>query len=69
MTDRVTLRADDAIIAMIELRSSIERLDEMSDFPSRDEIRAENFAAYERICKALRLKATVSCKSIMDRIG
>lgn len=62
-TDRVTLRGDDALTAWVALRASIQRLDELaekSDFPKRAEYRAEQWEAYQRIAKALGLKATLA---------
>lgn len=59
-SDRVTLRADDAITAMTALRASIRQMDELLSVGRGDpEYRAELFAAYERICRALRLQPTL----------
>lgn len=66
MSDRVTLRADDAIRAFQCLRSSIEQIDgilaeyKTGECVFLEHCRAEKWAAYQRIAKALRLKPTLS---------
>lgn len=59
--DRVTLRADDALTAMTALRGSIRQVDELIANGHADvaEYRAELFAAYERISRALGLQPTI----------
>jgi hypothetical protein len=59
---RVTLRADDAIMAFQTLRTSIQNLDELLTRHADDdlrEIRAEKWQAYQRIAKALGLQPTL----------
>ena len=63
MSDRITISADDGILAMVELRAGIEKLDKMiagdkSEWAQEHLplIRAEKFAGYQRICKALGMK-------------
>jgi hypothetical protein len=65
----VTLRVDDAILAFGALRSSIERDDRLlarqPEYDGREltvEFRAEQYAAYERMAKALGLRPTLSTK-------
>jgi hypothetical protein len=64
---RITLRVDDAIMAFGALRRSIEEDDRLlANQPSYEgrertvQFRAEQFAAYERMAKALGLKPTLS---------
>lgn len=60
-SDRVSLRADDAILAMNSLRSAIESLDVLLgkvDGEALQEIREERWRAYQRIAKALGLEPT-----------
>lgn len=59
MSERVTLRVNDAMIAMQTLRASIERMDAANDAELAP-YRAEQWEAYERIANALRLKPTIS---------
>lgn len=73
--DRVTLRADDAVLAMCELRFSIERddnriaaakpedEDDAEHLASLIKFRAVNWQAYQRIAKALGLKPTLSSEA------
>lgn len=63
--DRVTLRVDDAISALVALRASIRQLDETlatGDYPwlkQTREYREEHWEAYQRIAKALGLRPTI----------
>jgi hypothetical protein len=64
-SDRVTLRADDALTAFTALRTSIRGLDEIlleRDFATRNhflKMREQDWQAYQRIAKALGLPPTL----------
>lgn len=69
-SDRVTIRANDAIEAFVALRRAIEhndrvlrKFDENPALPGREDVaqhRGTQWAAYQRIAKALNLKPTLS---------
>lgn len=65
-TSRVTLRIDDAISAFTALRASIENMDRLLAGTTGGAIqeiavfRAQQWEAYQRIAKALKLKPTLS---------